>query len=1209
MSKRELGQLNGANEVEGPRTKRRRETAGASSDVDVTSSDHVVSSVPGGGESSGAKKEDVQELGLKLWQTVKDAVNKEGRPLATDFLRRPSKRLYPDYYQLIERPIALDDIKKQIDTGGYPTLAAVRQDFELCFSNAKQYNMKESDIWRDAKDLLKLANKTYNKLLPPDEDNEDGSKSKAPNLSRLMKARLQKLVDKTDESSVSLSSSLLSFCDIVLRGRQLSVEFIDLPSKKDWPLYYKEIKRPQCIESIFKHIKRKEYTQVSDFAADVELVFANAMAFNQEHTGIWEDAKTLRDYFHVLMSDMPAPYLLPEYAAAKPKIKIKPQPAQTSTLAPTAPLAQPTASTSQTLRIIASKQQIKASPAPTPTMPAVSLPVAAATPPPAPPVPTPQPVQYPSMGAPQPIQYMNTTFSHYPNASYIPPAPLPAAPTPSTSTSSLPTYNLAQAHSASNSPAPPLHPSHQLRSISLVIKPRGRNLNLDHEDGVKCWAMRLIPGETDVHVSGVAFMGGEEEESSGGEEEDDEEEEEEVEAPAKNGWKRGKAKRGRPTRAAAKAKAATVKKKKQKPGPIQVKLNGTVVQENEEAGKWVVRPTVGESVLETHPLPELHKRWKTYRTVPARMRTLKSSTVVWDTSSWGTPKQDANADASTSSIKTDRVLSSSSSSSWGAPASDPRVQPKIARKGSGSGSAGVGMTSGWGDRVSGSDSGWGDTSDGWTPVESAWNEGLKNASKEADTGSPWGSFEDKGKGKADEKDVQWGNDWTTDSGGWSTEPRPSPSANPTSQIAPAAEVPTPTSHHPLPGPQSSATNVTQPGKENKAILKIITQIPAAEPVLSSRSDSVQAPQDPHSVEYHQTQQAVYYHLELEEAQASVEQWKRTQTSSQYARATPATRTTLDSQRLQFAQRAGKAKQDLTSALKRIVETNRVILHSRASLDQSREAHVKQDFVKYTADLRDWIQALELQNRVIPPEPLAANSSPKLERPQDPKEFLHHHIQSIFGSMEELMDLINEKLYFRDSEPIDVDARMATTLRDVEEKRQEALSMVEVSATHLLQEANQTRDGLREVSHDTTPLIATMLSNSQILVELNAQLEQTEKHKEQVQGYLSQLSEMKKVDESRIRDLTERLKNLYKVPRPSIPPLSPDDLLSSMQKLLTGNMQAEIIFIVDRLHYACSTSSDTFITELLKWLEPILEKTNKVCRRAEVLTAEYPNLLL
>jgi len=43
-----------------------------------------------------------------------------------------------------------------------------------------------------------------------------------------------------------------------------------------------------------KHVKCKEYSSLSDFAEDVELVFSNAMSFNQEHTQIWEDALSLR---------------------------------------------------------------------------------------------------------------------------------------------------------------------------------------------------------------------------------------------------------------------------------------------------------------------------------------------------------------------------------------------------------------------------------------------------------------------------------------------------------------------------------------------------------------------------------------------------------------------------------------------------------------------------------------------------------------------------------------------------------------------------------------------------------------------------------------------------------------------------------------------------------------------------------------------------
>ena len=43
-----------------------------------------------------------------------------------------------------------------------------------------------------------------------------------------------------------------------------------------------------------KHIKRKEYPTIAEFAADVELVFSNALTFNQERTPIWEDARVLR---------------------------------------------------------------------------------------------------------------------------------------------------------------------------------------------------------------------------------------------------------------------------------------------------------------------------------------------------------------------------------------------------------------------------------------------------------------------------------------------------------------------------------------------------------------------------------------------------------------------------------------------------------------------------------------------------------------------------------------------------------------------------------------------------------------------------------------------------------------------------------------------------------------------------------------------------
>ena len=68
-------------------------------------------------------------------------------------MRLPSKRQYADYYNLIKRPISLDEIKAQLDSDAYPSLDGVKRDFDTCFRNAKKYNMKESQIWKDAKTL------------------------------------------------------------------------------------------------------------------------------------------------------------------------------------------------------------------------------------------------------------------------------------------------------------------------------------------------------------------------------------------------------------------------------------------------------------------------------------------------------------------------------------------------------------------------------------------------------------------------------------------------------------------------------------------------------------------------------------------------------------------------------------------------------------------------------------------------------------------------------------------------------------------------------------------------------------------------------------------------------------------------------------------------------------------------------------------------
>ncbi|KAF5352501.1 hypothetical protein D9756_005882 [Leucocoprinus leucothites] len=654
MSKRELSRLIGPADVEGSRSKRRRDAITlpkASSDVDVTMSEVGEVILPQNGDGSFRGSGSLKELGLHLLQTVKEAKAKDGRQLALAFLTKPPRKVYPDYYQLIKTPIALDDIKKRLDTNAYPTLHVLLSDFELLYSNAMEYNMKDSVIWKDAKDMLKLVQKAYEKLAPlveaddgSDDDDEKKGKFKEPNLNRIIKSRLQKLIEKTDKD-----------------GRTMSTEFMQLPNKKQWPLYYQQIKNPRCIENIFKKIKRRDYHTSAAFASDVELVFSNAMTFNQTHSVIWDDALALRDYFRQLMSDLPPPHNLPEYSSNKiapNKIRIKPPVAPSaaqsdSTISkqepsPSALLLRVPAANSTVAKAsqpISASSQVKAKPAATSTLAATPSAVASASttsataaPAKAPIAPQPQrPAQQPlapatqatksASATPQPLaaaQQATFTYSHY-----YQPLP-PPAPAPSTT----PITSAAKATpAASSSPAPlPIHPNHQIKYVKMRVQPRGRLFWLDHREGVKTWVMRLVPGETGIDVDDLVFVGDDEgEESSDEEDEEDfrqEDEEDEMEidgstsSPKNSKTKKGKVAVRRSQRAAAvttrttrsavaKNRIQEQKKEAEKVEEALLKLDGAVVKEKEDATRqWNVSLSTGSHILEVGEKDGL--MWKVY---------------------------------------------------------------------------------------------------------------------------------------------------------------------------------------------------------------------------------------------------------------------------------------------------------------------------------------------------------------------------------------------------------------------------------------------------------------------------------------------------------------------------------------------------------------------------------------------------------------------
>ncbi|TBT97780.1 putative helicase, partial [Hamiltosporidium magnivora] len=75
-------------------------------------------------------------------------LEENGRRRIEIFMELPDKRLYPDYYIIINKPISYNCISKRI--GKYRSMEELKEDFYLMFDNAMKYNIEGSVVYRDA---------------------------------------------------------------------------------------------------------------------------------------------------------------------------------------------------------------------------------------------------------------------------------------------------------------------------------------------------------------------------------------------------------------------------------------------------------------------------------------------------------------------------------------------------------------------------------------------------------------------------------------------------------------------------------------------------------------------------------------------------------------------------------------------------------------------------------------------------------------------------------------------------------------------------------------------------------------------------------------------------------------------------------------------------------------------------------------------------
>jgi len=242
-----------------------------------------------GRKQSSPKTGDPAKDGLRkklrsLFNSIYYWTNSEGIQPIGVFLEKPSEKEYPDYYDIITEPIDMTMIEGRIKNMTYRSEEELLADCKLMFSNCRLYNEEGSSIYEDANLLERVLMTKARDMgllgVPPGQTNKKAKK---------IAASLQQKIK-------SLYETLKDFRDA--KGRQLSLIFLKLPSKHEYPDYYDIIKRPLDLEKISAKIRNNTYTTLEDAVADFTLVFDNACKYNEPDSQIYKDSQTLARLAH-----------------------------------------------------------------------------------------------------------------------------------------------------------------------------------------------------------------------------------------------------------------------------------------------------------------------------------------------------------------------------------------------------------------------------------------------------------------------------------------------------------------------------------------------------------------------------------------------------------------------------------------------------------------------------------------------------------------------------------------------------------------------------------------------------------------------------------------------------------------------------------------------------------------------------------------------
>merc|ERR1711944_326494 len=116
----------------------------------------------------------MQKLMRKLMEVVIEYEDQDGRVLSDPFMKLPTRKELPDYYEVIRKPVDISKILTKIEDGKYDDMDMMARDFDLLCLNTQKYNEDGSLIHEDSIVLQSVFTNAREKLSTEwNDDNEE----------------------------------------------------------------------------------------------------------------------------------------------------------------------------------------------------------------------------------------------------------------------------------------------------------------------------------------------------------------------------------------------------------------------------------------------------------------------------------------------------------------------------------------------------------------------------------------------------------------------------------------------------------------------------------------------------------------------------------------------------------------------------------------------------------------------------------------------------------------------------------------------------------------------------------------------------------------------------------------------------------------------------------------------------------------------------